>query len=408
MTEMTGRDAPERVDGSSGQAGDSAIGASEASVGSTHHDLVFHGNAAEYFRIWIINLVLSIVTLGIYSAWATVRNRRYFYGNTDLSGQRFDFHGEPLAILKGRVLAVVVLLAYAFGTEFHWMITLTALAIMATSFPWVLVRALRFRLANTSYRGLRFGFRGTAAQAYRQLGPILIIGALVLGFYLFTAAQVDLEDQESLARGWPLLFASLAVLLVVNLLLLPILWFRIRKLIMNNSYFGRHAFQAGIRQAVFWKALGIALALGIAASIAVGLAAGFLALMASSTNKGGHQVYILLAAFYIVSILAYLAPFAAWYCIVNNHVFSNTRLEKLSFKLQLDGVLYWWIMVSNTFAAVLTLGMAIPWAKVRMFRYKLSCLTVSGDLDGFNAALEQDPGAFGDELGQAFDLDFGF
>src|SRR5690606_23104155 len=50
----------------------------------TKAQVKFHGNTSEYFSIWIVNLMLTIVTLGIYSAWATVRNNRYFYGNTEI------------------------------------------------------------------------------------------------------------------------------------------------------------------------------------------------------------------------------------------------------------------------------------------------------------------------------------
>ena len=66
----------------------------------------FAATAAEYFRIWIVNLLLTIVTLGIYSAWAKVRRLRYFYGNTFVDGQSFEYHGQPLAILKGRLIVV--------------------------------------------------------------------------------------------------------------------------------------------------------------------------------------------------------------------------------------------------------------------------------------------------------------
>ena len=38
----------------------------------------FTGDAKEFFRIWIVNLALSIVTLGIYSAWAKVRTQPLF------------------------------------------------------------------------------------------------------------------------------------------------------------------------------------------------------------------------------------------------------------------------------------------------------------------------------------------
>ena len=72
----------------------------------------FHGDGGEFFRIWIVNIVLTILTLGIYSAWAKVRTKRYFYGNTELAGDRFDYLGDPLAILRGRIIAIVLLLFY--------------------------------------------------------------------------------------------------------------------------------------------------------------------------------------------------------------------------------------------------------------------------------------------------------
>ena len=64
--------------------------------------LRFTGTGQEYFGIWIVNLLLTIVTLGIYSAWAKVRKLQYFYRNTQLDGSAFEYHGNPVPILKGR------------------------------------------------------------------------------------------------------------------------------------------------------------------------------------------------------------------------------------------------------------------------------------------------------------------
>ena len=61
---------------------------------------VFRGDGMEYFKIWIVNILLTIITLGIYSAWATVRNNRYFYSNLYLDNDNFRYLAEPLAILK--------------------------------------------------------------------------------------------------------------------------------------------------------------------------------------------------------------------------------------------------------------------------------------------------------------------
>src|SRR4051812_41240035 len=74
--------------------------------------LEFTGRTGEYFRIWIVNLFLSIVTVGLYSPWAKVRRRRYFYGHAWLDGSNFEYHGDPRVILRGRLIAVVFFAAY--------------------------------------------------------------------------------------------------------------------------------------------------------------------------------------------------------------------------------------------------------------------------------------------------------
>src|SRR5690606_28413884 len=59
--------------------------------------LIFTGDGREYFRIWVVNLLLTLATFGIYSAWAKVRRLQYFDRNTQLAGASFDFHGNPRA-----------------------------------------------------------------------------------------------------------------------------------------------------------------------------------------------------------------------------------------------------------------------------------------------------------------------
>ena len=54
--------------------------------------------------------LLTLVTLGIYSAWAKVRKTRYFWQNTRLDGHAFDYHGDPRAILLGRIVALALVL----------------------------------------------------------------------------------------------------------------------------------------------------------------------------------------------------------------------------------------------------------------------------------------------------------
>src|SRR5690349_21748350 len=116
----------------------------------------FRGSGGEYFRIWIVNLLLTIVTLGIYSAWAKVRKMQYFYRNTRLDGAVFDYHGRPWAILKGRLIVLVLAVAYNVSFKFSLVAGLIAALVFAAAMPWLLAQSQRFRLHNSSYRALRF------------------------------------------------------------------------------------------------------------------------------------------------------------------------------------------------------------------------------------------------------------
>src|SRR5947207_8247898 len=71
----------------------------------------FSASTSEYFRIWIVNLALTIVTLGIYSAWAKVRKRRYLYSHTLIGGEGFEYRAKPWPILKGRLIALGFVIA---------------------------------------------------------------------------------------------------------------------------------------------------------------------------------------------------------------------------------------------------------------------------------------------------------
>ena len=69
----------------------------------------FRGNAKEWFGIWIVNMLLSIVTIGIYSAWAKVRTKKYFYNHTYVEERNFDYHATGKQILVGRLIIIAAI-----------------------------------------------------------------------------------------------------------------------------------------------------------------------------------------------------------------------------------------------------------------------------------------------------------
>ena len=139
--------------------------------------IVFQGKASEYFGIWIVNLLLSLLTLGIYSAWAKVRRKKYFYNNTLIDNVGFDYHANPIAILKGRVIAFVFFIGYSQSVHISPFLPILFLVIFFIALPWIVVRGLLFNARNSSHRGLRFDFVGKVGQAVKVfIGlPLLLI-----------------------------------------------------------------------------------------------------------------------------------------------------------------------------------------------------------------------------------------
>ena len=74
--------------------------------------LQFEGSGFEYFKIWIVNILLTIVTLGLYYPWAKVRNRRYFCANSTLDGRNFEYHATGKQLFLGYLIAMGLLIAY--------------------------------------------------------------------------------------------------------------------------------------------------------------------------------------------------------------------------------------------------------------------------------------------------------
>lgn len=139
--------------------------------------IIFQGQTSEYFGIWIVNLLLSIVTLGIYSAWAKVRRKKYFYNNTLIDNVGFDYHAKPISILKGRLIAVALLIIAAINPILQSLVFLIIFIVL----PWLVVRGSIFNARNTSHRGLRFDFIGTVGQAVRVFIGLPLLTMITLG-----------------------------------------------------------------------------------------------------------------------------------------------------------------------------------------------------------------------------------
>ena len=143
--------------------------------------IVFQGKASEYFGIWIVNLLLSLVTLGVYSAWAKVRRKKYFYNNTLIDNVAFDYHANPIAILKGRIIAFILFALYVYGKGSSPILAAVLVLLFLLALPWLIMRGSLFNARNTSHRGLRFDFVGTVSKAARVYIGLPMLTIFTLG-----------------------------------------------------------------------------------------------------------------------------------------------------------------------------------------------------------------------------------
>lgn len=341
----------------------------------------FTGSGGEYFKIWIVNLLLTIVTLGIYGAWAKVRRNQYFYRNTWLDNSSFDYHGDPKAILKGRIIALMLFAAYSQSIKISISLYFVVLGVVMAILPWLIQRSLKFKLRNSSYHGLRFKFDGSTKDAYKT-------------FLL-----------------WPVLT------LITLYLLSPFTHKRIKQYQHGNSFYGNAKFSfKGVTSnfyKIYGKTLGMYLALFfVLILLGIGMAGVFGAFghFSNVDPKANPMQFLkIIAAVYGFLILVglFIGPYFS--SRINNLIWNNTQLESFSFGSHLQARQLFWIYLTNVLGIVFTLGLYKPFASVRLLKYKLENMYLDADsntLQQFVSNQAQEPvNAIGEGAADVFDID---
>jgi uncharacterized membrane protein YjgN (DUF898 family) len=150
----------------------------------------FRGNGGEFFWICAKNVLLTIITLGIYAFWAKTNNRTYLYSQTMADGERFTYHGRGGELLMGWlkavvfVMVIIVVLAVTSRLVEQPLVLLVGyVLVLLFFFPLALLGARRYRLSRTSWRGVRFSFRGHYGDFLRIFIPGLLLCVITLGLY---------------------------------------------------------------------------------------------------------------------------------------------------------------------------------------------------------------------------------
>jgi uncharacterized membrane protein YjgN (DUF898 family) len=309
--------------------------------------LRYHGTGAAFFGLVLVNVLLTVVTLGIYSFWAKNKVREFHYSHTELDGDRFAYHGTGGELFRGYLKAVGVIFFIAIvvgllnaiiagpsaspgmaaGIGFLFYVAIGLLMIVAVN------GARRYRFSRSSWRGIRFSFHGDVGDWVGLVTRGMLLSIVTLGFYL-----PHFQSQR-------------------------------RAFLVNNARFGSEPFMYD--------------------------------------GDGRELVGAYVKA--VLLTIPTLGIYWLWYSAFKQRYFwEHTAMRGARFRSTVTGSGLLKLTLTNLLFAIVTLGIGVPWVITRTHSFWCDNLSLQGTVEW--ASIEQRADAAGvaaEGLADAFDVDVG-
>ena len=405
-------------------------GAGEMQEKIRAHRLRFTGSGGEYFRVWIVNVLLSIVTLGFYTPFARKRTAQYFYSHSMIAGSALEFTAQQRRMVFGFVLVFALSAAYqlAVRTGQDTAVSLFLLGGAALA-PFIWASAMRFRLSNTRWRGLRLVFTANWKEIYKASWPVFALALVWIGvfFGIDTLAGDYLGDMEGGGRmrskmdtgtiwtvaGIILLGMFLSVLCIIRM------EYNYRSLLVLRTRIGNEISRwkpVYMDFVKIWAGTVLVFILSIVViSVLLGAVAGGAAMLGHGmkNSKVGALVVILIifgALMFFFLLLLASGPARAYREARMFHlIWNNTGISQIArFKSTLSTRKFVLLRLKNMLLTTLTIGFYRPFARVAEYKMKFESVTlyVKGSVEQLAGRLEQgQKEGFGDALADAAGLD---
>jgi uncharacterized membrane protein YjgN (DUF898 family) len=353
-----------------------------APVGTTR--FVYDGRLSELYIIFLKNVLLTIVTLGVYRFWGKTNVRRYLWSRTSLLGDRFEYTGRGGELFLG-FLIVLLFFLLIFGAIFGLsylagdagpIVSVILLVILypALFYFFFLAQftALRYRLTRTRWRGIRGAMSGSPWK----------YGFIAIGWWVLSALSAGL--------------------------LAPIPVFKTLEYRLNNVYFGtaKARFDGNVSD-VFLRFLAyyfgavflglVAIAVVIAVLSGFGLYDGLGAIfqrMAHHLPVSEAQAYRMIFALQITLSVGLpviglmVLPLFCWYAaFLYNYLLGHTSIAGGSFAGTVTMGRMFGYIVLNALIMILTLGFGFPWVLHRIMKFIAANIEIRGAFD--TASIQQ-------------------
>lgn len=364
--------------------------------------ITWHGSPWSLAGLGLLNTILTVLTLGIYSFWGRTEVRRRIWSMVRMNGEPFAYTGTGKELFVGYlivffIITVPTILAFSVipyvavymlgpvaGPIVGALVVVTYLVFIYLLIGTAVYRAMRFRLSRTQWRGIR--------------------GSVVGSHWLYGWHYFWTLIANSFAWGWMTPWRS-------NLL---------HRQLTNDMRWGETAFKykgkAGPLYPPFvlvWIGGVIALAIVIGGTLAITWSR--IQQTVESTGSGQPPVseplsWAELGSIYGLYAIAGLVilMFGANYFARTLNFFTNftTYGGTTGFKLNASAGSLLWLTISNLLLTIFTLGILGPVALARRMRYVVDRLEVTGGVDF--PAIQQSSvggGTRGEGLATAFDVD---
>jgi uncharacterized membrane protein YjgN (DUF898 family) len=360
--------------------------------------LVFKGEAVDYFRIWIVCQLLTLLSLGLYAPWARLRKQQYLAQHWQLDGRSFKVEFDPTAKLRGRLLVYgILLMGLALGLLYPYsQPVLIALAFIPA--PWLLSQSNRFNWQtlslNAEHGVLRFSSWGSAKILKK---PLWLLG---LGLAVMSVS-FSLYGQH--LKGWHLLIYG-CILLTVFVWLYPQATSHMIFQKFAHAKLGRERFTLrsnpnSIRKHMFGGVFSGGLLVFSLGLIMVQIFAMFVVTQPDLRAIIVGVTYLMLS----VSSLSFARARRL------NFVLNRLQVAGLQFRSSLPPFGQAWRSSAYAALGVVTLGLSIPWSTVQYSRWRATQLQVNleGNWTQFASGDQAVKGGAWDELAEQFDLDLG-
>jgi uncharacterized membrane protein YjgN (DUF898 family) len=329
----------------------------------------FRAEAADYVPLWWRNLILILLTAGLYLPWARVQSRRFFMRHTRVAGHRLDYHETPWRLLPRYALGACLLLGVGAAWVGSPMAGMLAFSLALAAWPLLMFMSLTQQVAHISWARRRVAFDGVCLDVYRAMWAPLAGGGAAA--WLLMLALIWQRPPLWLA------FGGIAALWVLAMPVFVWAWFsfRQRQFRLGPVAMRWQGSQAAVHM-VFVRTLAWAM---LSTVCSLGVAAVLLALVLKLHGRPSPSAQLILLAAAGLAVCAAVLPF--WQARLQNLVWNKSGSRELRFRSRLKVSGFVKLQCRHALLLVLTLGLYWPWAVVATRRMRVQALRVCARVD---------------------------